>query len=141
MDAPHYTHPDPLLAVKSLIKDATPEEAALLGALAASAVSQALALRRLPVATAANDAPQYVPHPLDVLIFAVLDQEGAKQQADMLAALSGDTYVVAGADRKVTATSLKNRLPELVRMKAIAKTAAGYVVMDRDAVDLADSAF
>lgn len=85
--------------------------------------------------------PRYVPHPIDVLVFAAVGQGGAMQQAELLAALSRDTYESKGQTRNVSARTLQRRLPELVTMGALAKTGRGYIVSDAGAVEAADKAF
>ena len=136
---------DPLAGLAMILDTVPAAEAAALAALATSVVAQAVAIRNAaaPPAEAVQDdqGVEYVPHPLDVLIFAALDQDGAMQQAELLAALGSDTYSSQGRDRSVSAGTLKRRLPELVAAGALVKTAAGYAVRDRDAVDQADATF
>lgn len=139
----HFNAPD-LSGLEFLLNTVPPAEAAALAALATSVVAQAVAIRNAatpPARADQDDPPDYVPHPLDVLVFAALDQDGAMQQAELLAALGSDTYSSQGRDRAVSAGTLKRRLPELIAAGALVKTAAGYAVRDRDAVDMADATF
>ncbi|MEM1354335.1 MAG: hypothetical protein AAGH88_05570 [Planctomycetota bacterium] len=98
-------------------------------------------MRQLQASDSDPGSTAYEPHPLDVLIFAVLDEEGAKQQADLLAALSADHYESRGKRRTVSAGTLQRRLPELVKCGALSRTANGYLLADRSAIEAADDAF
>lgn len=133
----HHSTPDPLLALRTLLDGRSPEQTAVLAGIATAAVSQALPLLSLRV----DDEPAYTPHPLDVLVFAVLDSEGARIGADILAALDKDTYHSRGQDRKVTPATLNRRLAELVEVGVLSSTAAGYAIADPSAIDKADAAF
>ena len=135
MDALHCTPPDPLLAVRLLIKDATPEEAALLGALAASAVSQALALRRLPVAAEASDGPQYVPHALDVLIVASIQLDKAQTRNQLIGVIEGQTYQSKGKSKVATPSTIKRRIEHLAKTGLLVSTRSGYAIGDESAVE------
>lgn len=140
---PHINTPD-LAGLELLLNSVPPDEAAALVALATSVVAQAVAIRNAPRPAAEpvqDDPPTYTPHPLDVLIFAAIETDGAMQQAELTAALGADSYQSRGKTRPVTAAALKRRLPILVDVGALAKTPAGYIVADPSFVEDADARF
>lgn len=141
--APNDSTADPLLGLRAILDGVSPEESAILASMATSTVQQALAYRLLskPNPLPAQAKPDYIPHALDVLIFAALDQDGAMQQAELLAALSNDTYQSRGKDVEVGSSALKKRLARLVDMNVLRSDSRGYAIVQHDAIDIADEAF
>lgn len=140
----HRSNIPELSGLELLLNSVPPAEAAALVALATSVVSQAITYRnalRPSEDAVQDDAPAYIPHPLDVLIFAAIETDGAMQQAEMLAALGADSYQSRGRTRPVTANALQKRLPILVELGALAKTPAGYIIADQSFVEDADARF
>lgn len=80
-----------------------------------------------------SSKPTHIPHPLDVLVIALLE-EGAKSRAVLCGGLEGEDYPSGGRTIAASASNIKKRVDAMAAAGVIQSTAAGYVIADDDAV-------